>query len=519
MNNFHGYLEKYEFFQQQSLYPLLFHEYIYAFAYDYGFNTSLFCESVIGLIGYDNKYSSILVKRLIIRMYQQNYLINSVNQCKVNSFFENNHFFYSHFFSQMISEGFGVILEIPFSVNFLSFSKKKRILKLQNLRSIHSIFSFLEDKLSYLDFVSDILIPYPIHFKILILILQCWIQDVSFLHLLLFFLLEYLNWNTLIISKNWLSIFLKENKRLFQFLYNCYVFEYEFVLLFIYKKCSYLRFTSFTIFLERIYFYRKIKHFRFRIVYLTSLQKTLWFFTDSFIHYVRYQGKAILSSRGTFFLMKKWKFYFVCFWQYYFHFWFQPNRILINQLSNYSFYFFGYLLRVKKKNLVLRGQLLENGILIDAVNKKLDTIVPIIPLIRSLSIATFCTVSGHPISKPIWTALSDRDIINQFGWICRNLFHYYSGSSKKCSLYQIKFILRLSCARTLARKHKTTVRTFMQKLGAMLLEEFFTEEEQILSLVFQKTNLFSLHRSNRERIWYLDIIHINDLVNHFELWS
>ena len=37
-----------------------------------------------------------------------------------------------------------------------------------------------------------------------------------------------------------------------------------------------------------------------------------------------------------------------------------------------------------------------------------------------------------------------------------------------------------------------------------------TEEEKVLSLVFQKSSF----RSYRERIWYLDIIRINDLVNH-----
>nr|YP_010291008.1 maturase K [Juncus bufonius]ULQ66598.1 maturase K [Juncus bufonius] len=517
MENFQGYLEKYEFCQDQCLYPLLFQEYIYALAYDYGLNACLFSQSVEELISYDNKYSSILVKRLITRMYQQNYLINSVNRSKFKSFLENDHFFYSHFYSQMISEGFGVILEIPFALELLSFSRRKKRLKLQNLRSIHSIFSFFEDKLLHFHFMSDILIPYPIHFEILIQILQHWIQDVPFLHLLRFFLFEYLNCDSLITSKNWLSIFSKENQRLFRLLYNSYIYEYEFVFLFLYKKSSYLRFISFGIFLERMSFYGKIKHFR--IVYLTSLQKILWFFADSFIHYVRYQGKAILSSRGTFLLMKKWQFYLVSFWQYYFHFWFQPNRIFINQLCNYSFYFFGYLLSLKKNHLVVRGQILENSVLINTMNNQLDTIVPVIPLIRSLSIATFCTVSGHPISKPIWADLSDRDILTRFGQISRNLFHYYSGSSKKCSLYRIKFILRLSCARTLARKHKSTVRTFMQKLGAMFLEEFFTEEEQVLSLVFQKTIHFSLHRSNRERIWYLDIIRINDLVNYFELWS
>lgn len=517
MDNFQGYLEKYEFPQQQCLYPLLFQEYIYVFAYDYGLNGSLFCESVEELIGYGNKYSLVLVKRLIIRMYQQNYLINSVNHSKVNSFIENNHFFYFHFYSQMTSEGFGVILEIPFSLQFLSFSKNKKILKLQNLQSIHSIFSFLEDKLSHFHYLSDILIPYPIHFEILIQIIQCWVKDVPFLHVLRFFLFEYWNWNTFITSKNWVSIFSKENKRLFQFFYNSYVSEYEFVFLFLKKKGSYLRLTSFGIFLERIYFYGKVEDFK--IVYLTSLQKNLWLFTDSFIHYVRYQSKAILSSRGTFLLMKKWKSYLIFFWQYYFHFWFQPNRILINKLSNYSFYFFGYLLSVKKTHLMVRGQILENSVLIDTVNNQLDTIIPVISLIRSLSIATFCTVSGHPISKPIWADLSDLDILNRFGMICRNLFHYYSGSSKKRSLYQIKFILRLSCAKTLARKHKSTVRTFMQKLGVLFLEEFFTEEEQVLSLVFQKKIHFSLYRSNRECIWYLDIIRINDLVNQFELWS
>jgi hypothetical protein len=62
----------------------------------------------------------------------------------------------------------------------------------------------------------------------------------------------------------------------------------------------------------------------------------------------------------------------------------------------------------------------------------------------------------------------------------------------------------------LARKHKTTVRAFLQRLGSVFLEEFFTEEEKVLSLVFQKPYFWSY----RERIWYLDIIRISDLVNH-----
>lgn len=232
------------------------------------------------------------------------------------------------------------------------------------------------------------------------------------------------------------------------------------------------------------------------------------------MHYVRYQGKAILVSKGTHLLMKKWKCHLVNFWQYYFHFWSQPYRIHINQLSSCSFHFLGYLSSVLINPSAVRNQMLENSFLIDTVIKKFDTRVPVIPLIGSLSKAKFCTVSGHPISKPIWTNLSDCDIIDRFGRICRNLSHYHSGSSKKQSLYRIKYILRFSCARTLARKHKSMVRAFLQRLGSGLLQEFFTEEEQVVSLIFPKTTSFSLHESHIERIWYLDIIRINDLVNY-----
>nr|ADR78223.1 maturase K [Lachenalia carnosa] len=510
MEESQGYLEKGRFWQQQLLYPLLFQEYIYTLAHDCGLlNGSIFYEPV-EVFGYDNKSSLALVKRLITRIYQQNYLIISVNDSNQNRFVGHNRFFYFHFYSQMILESFAIIVEIQFSPQLVS---EKEIPKYYNLRSIHSIFPFLEDKLSHLNYVSDILIPHPIHMEILVQILQCWIQDVPFLHSLRFFLHEYHNSNSLLVTqKKSIYVFSKENKRLFWFLYNSYVFEYEFLLVFIRKQSSYLRLTSSGTFLERTLFYGKIEHFI--VVCCNYYHITLWFFKEPFMHYVRYQGKAILASKGTHFLTKKWKYHFINFWQYYFHFWSQPYRIHINQLSNYSFYFMGYLSSLLRNSSAVRNQMLENSFLIDTVTNKFDTTVPVILLIGSLFKAKFCTVSGHPISKPIWADLSDSDILDRFGRICRNLSHYHSGSSKKQGLYRIKYILRLSCARTLARKHKSTVRTFLRKLGSELLEEFFTEEERVLSLIFPKTTRFTLHGSHRERIWYLDIIRINDLVNH-----
>nr|AGF44857.1 maturase K [Castilleja crista-galli] len=491
--------------QHDFLYPLIFQEYIYTFAHDRGFGRSILSENP----GYDKKYSLLIVKRLITRMYQQNHLIISPNDSNQNPFLGRN----KNLYSQIISEGFAFIVEIPFSLRLISCleGKNKKIIKSQNLRSILSIFPFLEDNFSHLNLVLDILIPHPVHGEILVQTLRYWVKDASSLHLLRFFLNK--NWNSLITPKKASSSFLKRNQRLFLFLYNSHVCEYESVFVFLRNQSSHLRSTPFGVFLERIYFYGKIERLVNVFVKVKDFQANLWLVKEPCIHYIRYQRKAILASKGTSLFMNKWKCYLITFWQWHFSLWFYPRRIYINQLSNHSFEFLGYHSSLRMNPSVVRSQILENSFLINNAIKKVDAFIPIIPLIVSLAKAKFCNVLGHPISKPVRADLSDSNIIDRFGCICRNFSHYHSGSSKKKSLYRIKYILRLSCARTLARKHKTTVRTFLKRLGSELLEEFLLSEEDVLFLTFPKASS-SLQGVYRNRIWYLDIISINDLADH-----
>nr|AFU76395.1 maturase K [Brenierea insignis] len=505
MEEFQVYLEIYRSRKHDFLYPLIFREYIYTLAYDHGLNNSV--ENV----NFDNKSSFLIVKRLITRMYQQNYFLISANDSTKNPFLGYN----KNLYSQIISEGFAVIAEIPFSLQLISSLREAEIVKSYNLRSIHSIFPFFEDKFPYLNYVSDVQIPYPIHLEILLQTLRYWLKDVSSFHLLRIFLHQYCNRNSLITIRKSISTFGigKSNPRLFLFLYNLHVFEYESIFLFLRNKSSHLRLTSFGVLFERIYFYGKIEHLV--EVFAKDFLSTLWLFKDPFIHYVRYQGKSILASKNTPLLMNKWKYYLINLWQCHFYVWSQPGRIHINQLSEHSFYFLflGYFSSVRLNPSVVRSRMLENSFIIENVRKKLNTIVPIIPIIQLLAKAKFCNVLGHPISKPVWADSSDFDIIDRFVRICRNISHYYNGSSKKKNLYRVKYILRLSCIKTLARKHKSTVRAFLKRLGSELWEEFFTEEEEILSLIFRRAPS-TLQRLYRGRIWYLDIIYIGDLVNH-----
>ena len=176
MTEFQGYLELDRSWQHDLLYPLIFREYIYTFVHDHGLNRNK--SNLLENVGYDNKSSLLIVKRLISRMYQQNHLIISANDSNQNPVFGYNKFF----FSQMISEGFAVVVEIPFSLRLVSSLKGTELVKYYNLQSIHSTFPFFEDKFPHLNYVSDVLIPYPIHLEILVQTLRYWVKDVSFFH-------------------------------------------------------------------------------------------------------------------------------------------------------------------------------------------------------------------------------------------------------------------------------------------------------------------------------------------------
>nr|AZL93968.1 maturase K [Paronychia americana] len=500
MQKFQGHIELEGFWQHNFFYPLIFQEYLYAFAYDHGLNKSSLLESAG-----DHKYSLLIVKRLITRMYQQTHFIFSANDCNQNAFLGYKH--KKNLYSQMISEGFAVIVEIPFSLRLISSSGNKKVVKFHNLRSIHSIFPFLEDKFLHLNFVLDILIPYPSHLEILVQTLRYWVKDASSLHLLRFFLYEY---RSFIPPKKAISIFSKRNQRLFLFLYNFQVCEYESFFIFLCNQSFHLRSTSYRALLERIYFYRKLEDLV--KVFTKDFRFFICLFKDPFPNYVRYRGKSILGSKGPSLLMHKWKFYLINFCQCHFSVWSQPIKIDINRLSTHFLDFMGFLSSVQLNSSVVRSQILENIFLIDNTIKKFDSLIPIRPLIGSLSKAQLCTGLGQPISKSGWTDLSDSDIIDRFGRICRNLSHYYSGSSRKKSLYRIKYILRISCARTLACKHKSTVRAFLKRLGSEFLEEFFTEEDKVIFLILPR-NFYNSRRLYTGGIWYLDIFCIYNLAN------
>nr|QBB68421.1 maturase K [Quinchamalium chilense] len=501
MDKFQIYFSQHSSWQQgfTLFYPFLFKESIYALTYNHRLKRS----SLLETRRYDDKFHFLIVKWLISKMEQQNPLLiyTIASNPNHNLFFD--HYKNAHF--KIILVEFLIVGELPVFLCLVSSIEEKKRLAFYSLRSIHSLFPFLEDRFSHLNYVLNILIPYPIHLEILIQIIHYRVKDVFSLHFLRFFLYQIYNWNNVIYP---FFFFKKKNKRLLLFLYNFCVCEYESIFLFICNQSSYLQLPLFGILLERIYFYEKIECLvdgfseHFRVV--------SWLFIGRFRHSVRYQGKWILASKskGAPFLMNKWKYYLVNFWQCRFFLWSQPEKIQINQLFKHFFDFLGYRSSVQLNLLLIRSQTLEISFVMDNFIQKFYTVAPIFYLVGALTKTKFCNVLGHPISKSVWVNLSDSDIIDQFWRRWRDLYHYHSGFLKKKKFYRIKYILRLSCARTLAQKHKNVGHTFFK----ILKMEFFIADEQVFSLIFLR--FYSISRGfYKGRIWYLYISCIYKLVN------
>jgi len=209
---------------------------------------------------------------------------------------------------------------------------------------------------------------------------------------------------------------------------------------------------------------------------------------------------------GIYHSAKKLKYFFLKIWQYHFHFLFESYGIRIKKIPNNCFTFLGYTSDVQNKIIAIRAKMLEELLRTSLINKELCSITPIPSLIGLLARMGFCDALGHPIGKLAWSTLTDEGIFNRFDQIWRKLFFYYSRCQNRKNLYQVQYILRFSCAKTLACKHKNTIRSVWKKYDLKFLTKpFFLKKRELICSNF--SGMYPLTKKN----WYLDITRINFL--------
>nr|ADG28975.1 maturase K [Osmundastrum cinnamomeum] len=474
------------------LYCLLSQDDPYAIAYNCFLNRS--GPKSIENSGFSDKCSIISIKRLIKGIRQQDlsgiFLPDSDRNRSGNS--------KTNPYSDSLLKGIALVLEIALSPQSQLLLMRGNS-EWKSLQSIHSIFLFMEDRFLHSNYVLDTKIPQFTHPEASIRMFRRRIQDASFLHPLRLVFHEYQNLKIPMHSSS------REKNSLAILLWNFYAYESESLLIPLWKRFSRLRSDSSIAIFDQINLLRKVEHVTESC--RTILRNDYNPMKNPCIHYGRYENHFILALRGTHSSARKWIHYLLMLRQSHYHCWIQPYRICIGRLPRNCFSFLGYTLGVRLIIKEVRVGTVDESYITASIAKEFRSKIPTLLLIKSLAREGFCDSSGRPVSRSARTALTDDDILNRFLRIWRSISYYYSGSIDRDGLYRLRYILRFSCDKTLACKHKSTTRSIRNRFGSRILPRTLPEESESFHS-FPSTDY-----SNDRRIWCLDIIQLNPLIH------
>nr|YP_009258541.1 maturase K [Cosmarium botrytis]ANI25640.1 maturase K [Cosmarium botrytis] len=198
-----------------------------------------------------------------------------------------------------------------------------------------------------------------------------------------------------------------------------------------------------------------------------------------------------------------------------------PSSIY-NQAEGNSYFFLAYILQFTKKINFVKVNTKLFFLINYFVKRVVSFINPFYLIILILSKQNFCNSVGYPKSKSGWVTWTDIDIIQHFNRIINSIFLFYSGCNNKKALSRLQYILHLSCAKTLACKHKTNLRKISKKFGNSFRNKDFSKEPSIFFVSNQSKNyrLRSFFRNKKmSRVWNFHLTQMDSIIFHLEDFS
>nr|YP_009426141.1 maturase K [Diplaziopsis javanica]ASU94841.1 maturase K [Diplaziopsis javanica] len=357
-------------------------------------------------------------------------------------------------------------------------------------QSIHSIFSFPEDRLPKSSHVLEIEMSRNLHLETSVRLFRRRIRDVPFLHLLR---IVFHTYKTLcgkfIKFRSWKQ---KERRSIDMLLQNFYTCEIDSILVVLWTRMNKSQLRYF-VFPDRNNMTRKkirVSEYNYQSDAI-SIDRRL---TRSLcIHFGRYKNKSLIAFHGTRHFVKKWIYYLLIFFRSHFHHPIQFTQIRINLLPASCVSFLGYISTIQS---VSKNVQIETAVGCCSSIWSVEKIHPRIPislLIKLLERGKFCDSTGRPVSKSARAVLTDDDILNRFIKIWNIFSSYHSASINRDGLRRLRYIPRLSCDSTLAAKHRSTIR--------LLRRRFDLELPKIVPMC----NKLSSSKIN-QRVWHLSLI-------------
>nr|QYB22876.1 hypothetical protein [Nitzschia ovalis] len=126
-------------------------------------------------------------------------------------------------------------------------------------------------------------------------------------------------------------------------------------------------------------------------------------------------------------------------------------------------------------------------------------------IIKRFKIQGMCDKNGNPMAYPKWISSSEYEIVTKYNQIMRGIFNYYEPCGRFYKLYRISYILQYSCARTIARRKKITLKKVFDIYGKQLTVKVARPNKPLLSVSFQ--SLPKLRKTlNKKSKKYLNIV-------------
>lgn len=144
------------------------------------------------------------------------------------------------------------------------------------------------------------------------------------------------------------------------------------------------------------------------------------------------------------------------------------EKTLITRFDSKHVLFLGYRAKIARNKKILKTVKDGKTIYRRTTGHLVKLTVPIPRVIERLALNGYCDSNGNGISKKMWTVHEDYQIVSTYKAIILGLINYYSLADYRDQLHRIFYILRTSCSKTLAHRHKSSVKKMFTKHGKSL---------------------------------------------------
>jgi len=142
--------------------------------------------------------------------------------------------------------------------------------------------------------------------------------------------------------------------------------------------------------------------------------------------------------------------------------------------------FLGYELRLQSRGKITKMRPLNRPTFYkNTTGHKIKCCIPHQRIVHRLYERGYCDINGFPLAYKKWTVFDDHLIVRSFNAVRSGLLNYYALADDSNIFFRIDYILRYSCAKTLAHRHQSSIRKIFRKQGKTLNVEKTTQKGKV----------------------------------------